>query len=190
MPTVYQGLFALVWIAWAIYWLASARNTKVTVRREALGSRLLHIAPLLLAAALLCMPEGMAPPLDRRFLRPSLWTFWTGLSLTVAGLLFCVWARRHIGANWSGTVTLKQDHELVRSGPYALVRHPIYTGLLLGFIGSALACGQLRGVLAVALVAWALWRKLRNEERWMLEQFGAAYAQYCRQVRALVPFVL
>ena len=87
-------------------------------------------------------------------------------------------------------MTIKEGHELITSGPYAIVRHPIYTGLLLAFVGSAMARGEWRGVLAVALVLWALWRKLRLEERWMREQFGEAYQEYCRRVSALIPFVL
>lgn len=89
----------------------------------------------------------------------------------------------------SATVTVKEDHELVRTGPYRFVRHPIYTGLLLGFIGTAVARAEWRGVLAVALVFISLWRKLKLEERWMGETFGARYASYKREVRALVPFL-
>jgi protein-S-isoprenylcysteine O-methyltransferase Ste14 len=96
----------------------------------------------------------------------------------------------HIGTNWSGTVTIKQGHELVTTGPYALVRHPIYTGLLLALAGSALARGEWRGALAVLIALLALWRKLRLEEHWMREQFGEAYRAYSRRVAALVPFIL
>ena len=96
----------------------------------------------------------------------------------------------HIGRNWSGTVTFKEGHELVTTGPYALVRHPIYTGLLLAFIGSAVGRGEWRGVLAVFIAFLALWRKLRLEERWMREQFGDAYDAYARRVAALVPYLI
>jgi len=113
-----------------------------------------------------------------------------GAVLTVAGLLVSVWARVHLGRNWSATITVKKDHELITSGPYRFARHPIYSGLLLAFIGSALACGELRAILAVTLAFWALWRKLRIEEQWMREQFGTAYDEYARRVAALVPFVL
>ena len=115
------------------------------------------------------------------------WQFWAGALVTAAGLGFTVWARIHLGRNWSGSVTLKQGHELVLTGPYALVRHPIYTGLLVAFAGTALARAEWRGVLAV-LIAWAaLGRKLRVEERWMAGNFGERYAQYMARVPALVP---
>jgi protein-S-isoprenylcysteine O-methyltransferase Ste14 len=103
--------------------------------------------------------------------------------------LFCLGAS-HLGKNWSQAVTLKEDHELITTGPYALVRHPIYTGLLLGFIGCAVARGEWRGLLAVALVFVALWRKLRLEEKWMRAQFGASYETYSRHVAALVPYIV
>jgi protein-S-isoprenylcysteine O-methyltransferase Ste14 len=87
-------------------------------------------------------------------------------------------------------VQLKQGHELILRGPYQRVRHPIYTGLLLAFLGSALALGELRGLLAFGILAASLWFKLRLEERWMREQFGSAYVDYMRRVKALVPGVL
>jgi len=116
------------------------------------------------------------------------WEFWTAVVATAAGLGFAVWARIHIGRNWSGTVTLKENHELVTSGPYAMVRHPIYTGLLLAIVGSALARGDGRSVLAVVIAWLSLWRKYRIEEAWMLETFGERYAAYRRRVPALIPF--
>lgn len=109
--------------------------------------------------------------------------------MTAGGLLFSVWGRRHLGRNWSRAVTVKQDHELITSGPYALVRHPIYTGLLLGILGSSVALGQWRGLLAFALVFIALLNKLRLEEQWMRAQFGETYVTYTRRVSALVPYL-
>jgi protein-S-isoprenylcysteine O-methyltransferase Ste14 len=104
-----------------------------------------------------------------------------------AGLAYSIWARHYLGRNWSGIVTVKQDHELVRDGPYRHVRHPIYSGILLGFVGSAIARDEWRGVLAIAIAYLALWRKLRLEERWMIERFGDAYRRFQREVPALVP---
>ena len=112
-----------------------------------------------------------------------------GACIVVAGLAFTVWARIHLGRNWSGTVTLKYGHELVRSGPYRIVRHPIYTGLLVAFAGSAIARGEWRGIVAVFIAFAALWRKLRLEERWMVETFGNEYLEYRAGVAALILFV-
>jgi len=167
-----------------------SQDVKRTARREPVVSRLLHLVPLVLALLLVAAPSIPGWVLCERFLPQAAWPFWIGAALTASGLLFAVWARRHIGANWSGTVTLKQDHELVTTGPYAIVRHPIYTGLLLALAGSAMARGELRGLLAVVIATLALWRKLGLEERWMREQFGARYDAYRHRVAALIPFVL
>jgi protein-S-isoprenylcysteine O-methyltransferase Ste14 len=180
---------AALWLCWGAFWAAASIAVKPAVRREPISSRLLHIAPLLLAGALLWSPAQL-DALRLRFVPLSALSGWTGVAIVAAGFAFTIWARVHLGANWSGIVTVKRDHTLVTSGPYAIVRHPIYTGLLLAFAGTALALGELRGVLAVALAAASLWRKLRLEERWMTEQFGDAYQRYRCRVRALVPFLL
>jgi protein-S-isoprenylcysteine O-methyltransferase Ste14 len=115
---------------------------------------------------------------------------WTGLALTVIGCAFAIWARLSLGRNWSGTVTVKEGHQLMRRGPYAVVRHPIYSGGLLALLGTALVVGELRGLLGVALAFLGWGTKLRLEEAFMSEQFGAEYTRYRREVKALIPFVL
>ena len=188
MPLYYRYLFPAMWLIWAAYWWIAAIGAKPTERREALGSRLLHMLPLLLAAWLLWAKTVPGPLLNERLFPWAPWEFWCGALITAIGLLFAIWARVEIGRNWSGTVTIKRDHELIFSGPYALVRHPIYTGLILAFIGSAIARGQWRGVFAVVVIWASLWRKFRVEERWMIERFGKQYAAYRRRVPAIVPF--
>jgi protein-S-isoprenylcysteine O-methyltransferase Ste14 len=190
MQYVYRYLFEAMWLAWGLYWWASSRDVKVAARTESALSRLSHVVPLMLAVALLVFPRIPIGVLRSRFVPAASWPFWVGAALAAAGLVFCVWARLHLGRNWSGIVTVKQDHELITSGPYAIVRHPIYTGLLLAVVGSALATGEWRGVVAVALVFAAIWHKLRIEERFMVETFGDAYVQYRRRVKTLLPFVL
>jgi protein-S-isoprenylcysteine O-methyltransferase Ste14 len=190
MTLLYRYLFPAMWLSWAAYWWVLSRNVKSTTRHEPVTSRLLHIIPLTLAVLLLWIPSVPLPVLRERFLPLTAWPFWVGAALTAGGLLFAVWARAHIGKNWSAIVTIKEDHELITTGPYAMVRHPIYTGLLLAFVGSAMARGEWRGVLAVLIAVWALWRKLRFEEHWMREQFGEAYQAYSRRVAALIPFIL
>ena len=107
----------------------------------------------------------------------------------VAGLLFAVWAREHLGSNWSRSVTIKEGHELIASGPYSVVRHPIYTGILAGFLGTAIALSQVRGFIVFLLIFFILWVKLRMEEQWMRSQFGETYATYAHQTAALVPYL-
>jgi len=186
---IHRGLFPALWASWAFYWWLTSRDVKETARREPLVSRALHLVPMLFAALMLASPGGGVPGLNARVVPWAPWLFWAGAAITCGGLAFAVHARRAIGRNWSAIVTLKQDHELVTTGPYALVRHPIYMGLLLAFLGWAIAVDRWRGPLAVAIVFVALWRKYRLEERWMRERFGVAYDAYRARVKALVPFL-
>ncbi len=114
---------------------------------------------------------------------------YTGFAITVAGLAFAVWARFYIGRNWDGLVALKEDHQLVRGGPYAIVRHPIYSGFMLATLGTAIADGEVAGLVSTAMIVIAWGYKARVEEAFMIEQFGAEYLQYRRDVKGLIPLV-
>jgi protein-S-isoprenylcysteine O-methyltransferase Ste14 len=186
----YACLFPAIWIAFLLYWRVKARHTKATQRLEPVASRIVRSLVFLSAIALLVLPRIPLPWLYRPFLPSGPWAFFLGAVLTSAGLLFAVWARKYLGANWSHSVTIKQDHQLITSGPYALVRHPIYTGLIAGILGSVIALAQLRGLIAFVLLSLVLWAKLRIEEVWMRDQFGAAYEAYSRRVAAVVPFIM
>jgi protein-S-isoprenylcysteine O-methyltransferase Ste14 len=191
MRLLHHYLLLGLWLVWIAYWRISAADVKPTQRHESAGSRAAHLLPLLIAAVLLWIHgDAEGSWLFQRFLSRGETLFWVGTAITAAGLGFSAWARVHLGRNWSATVTVKQDHELIRTGPYAFVRHPIYTGVLFGFIGTALVTGEWRGVLAVVIVFAAFWRKLRLEERWMSETFGEDYRRYRARTRALIPFLL
>ena len=187
--TLLQFAVPLLWLAWWAYWQGAARGVKRVRRRESVASRLGHILPLVIGGLLIALPT-LPGWLGRRCLPHGWILYGTGVGVVAVGLGFSIWARRVLGRNWSGTVTLKEDHELIQSGPYRWIRHPIYTGILLGFVGSAIARDEWRGVLAVLIVGVALWRKLQLEERWMQELFGAQYDEYRRHTWALVPWVL
>lgn len=189
MRVVYDWLFMVLWMAFLVYWQVMAINTKKTEQLEPLASRAFRV--LLFGVAIYLLT--FRPP--DAWLHVHLWpsnfeTFWAGAAITLAGLLFCVWARVTLGRNWSRSVTIKEDHELIVTGPYGLVRHPIYSGLFLAFIGTVLAEGQVRAVVAFGLVVLSLWLKLRLEEKWMRAQFGAQYEVYAGRVKAVVPGVL
>ena len=185
----YESFFPVVWIVFVLYWQIKAADTKATQRLEPAASRILRVLIFLIAIALL----SIRIPLP--WLYVQLWPqgylpFWLGAAITVAGLLFAVWAREHLGRNWSRSVTIKQGHELITTGPYAVVRHPIYTGILTGFLGMAIAISQVRGFIVFVLIFVVFWVKLRMEEKWMRSQFGETYATYARQTAALVPYLL
>jgi protein-S-isoprenylcysteine O-methyltransferase Ste14 len=180
----------IVWIIIGLVWLAASMSLKSVARTEPLGSRLFHILAIVPAFLLLFDSHLNVGVLNRRFVPDTAAISWTGFSLTVAGASLAIWARLLLGANWSAIVTVKQNHELKRTGPYSIVRHPIYSGFLLAMLGTAIAFGEIRGLigLVIALIAWRM--KSLVEERFMLDQFGEQYAQYKREVKALIPFVL
>jgi len=186
MTSIFVWFFPAVWWAWVAYWYVSAIGVRRAKRVLSGGRRIAHIAEMAAAIWLLSTNRFQGTWLGTAILRPSIAQFWIGAAVTVLGLGFSVWARVHIGEYWSGNVTLKEGHRLIRSGPYALVRHPIYTGILFGIIGSAIAIDQPRGVLAVAVVFISFLRKLRQEEAWLTEEFGEEYLRYKREVRALL----
>jgi len=190
IPLIYNYLFPAMWLGYLAYWWAKSTNVKSTERREPVLSRLIRFVSIVCALALLWLPSIPFQWLEERFLPLGPLCFWIGSVITAGGLLFSVWARRRLGRNWSQAVTVKEDHELITNGPYGLVRHPIYAGLLLAFVGTAVALGEWRGLLAVALVSGVLWRKLRLEEKWMRARFGDSYEAYSRRVAALVPYIL
>ncbi len=110
-----------------------------------------------------------------------------GLTIQAGGLGLAVWARRHLGRNWSGEIAIKVDHKLVRSGPYRVVRHPIYTALLGMYVGSSLVSGELHALLGLTLAAFAYMRKVRLEEANLMASFGADYREYRGATWALLP---
>ncbi len=187
---VYRWLFPSLWLIFIAVWIAMARGGKAVAERESVYSRLSHYLPLAIAIYLLAAPQVPIAVLDDRFAPLTLWPVRLGAALTFAGIAFAIWARVWIAGNWSSDVTLKRDHELIVDGPYAFVRHPIYTGILVGLAGTALAVGEWRAAVAVVIAGAAFWRKLGIEEAVMRRQFGETYARYAQRVPALIPFLI
>ncbi len=185
----YESLFPAIWILFLVYWQIRRINSKTNQRIEPVPSRILRIVIFLIAIVLLSTSRI---PLEWLYLQlwpTGLGPFWFGATVTTAGLAFAVWARAHLGRNWSSSVTIKQGHELITSGPYGVIRHPIYTGILTGFLGTTIALSQVRGFLSLILVCFALWLKLHKEEQWMRSQFGDTYTAYAHRTAALVPYL-
>lgn len=185
----YEYFFTVVWIVFLVYWQIRAVRNKTTTRIEPAASRILRAALVLIVIVLLSTNRIPLPWLYRQIWPAGLRPFWIGAAITVAGLLFAVWARRHLASNWSSSVTIKQGHELITTGPYALVRHPIYTGILAGFLGTAIALSQVRGFVGLVILFLGFWTKLRSEEQFMRSQFGETYAIYAHHTAYLVPYL-
>lgn len=172
-----------------VVWAAAAIRTKRTAQVQTSASLLVHMTALVFAFVLF-KPWFAVGPLAWRFVPPSAAVSYTGLALTIAGAALAIWARVTLGRNWSGMVTIKEDHQIIRTGPYAAVRHPIYSGFLLAMFGTALAIGQVRCLVALAIAFLAWWFKSRIEEKFMEQQFGDQYVAYKQRVKAFIPFVL
>ena len=178
-------LIPAFWLAWLAIWIAASFSVKRTQEREGWRDAIYNRAPVLLGAVMIAAPGWLPAELTRRLLwgpaGPA-----AGTILVAAGLAFAVWARWHLGRNWSGTVTVKRGHTLIRTGPYGAVRHPIYSGMLLALSGTALAMGEPRGFIGAALILAGFIVKLHAEEARMRETFPD-YADYCRNTARLIP---
>jgi protein-S-isoprenylcysteine O-methyltransferase Ste14 len=179
-----------VWMLVGCCWMVGALRSKPAARHERLRTRVVHLAIMTVACVLLFSSSTRIGVLGSRFLPEYNGIGWAGLGITVAGCAFAVWARILLGTNWSARVGVKQNHQFVRTGPYAVVRHPIYAGLLLAILGTALALGEVRGLIALGLALIGWFTKARAEEQFLVEHFGGAYVRYCREVKQLIPFIL
>jgi protein-S-isoprenylcysteine O-methyltransferase Ste14 len=176
------------WIVWAVFWVIMAFTTKRTVERG--GFFGYRIPAVIVVVAVIAGGR-----LVRVSSQSHLWhtTLAVGVvtdCIVVAGVAFSFWARITLGRNWSAEVTFKQDHELIESGPYALVRHPIYTGLIVMALGTAINYGRVIGLGLLVALCGSLWWKARQEERIMSRHFPDAYTNYKARVHAVVPFLL
>ena len=176
------------WIGFLLVWAICAFSVKPTRQQQPLLGRLLY---LFLAAIVMVLLNGRLRllRLEQVILPRTLPLFLMADLIVFAGLLIAVWARAVLGRNWSSRVTVKEGHELIRSGPYRIVRHPIYSGLLLMIFGTALLAGQLGGFFALVICFLGFWIKLRQEEI-LLAQNLPGYREYIAQTKALVPFIL
>jgi len=185
-----NGIILACWWIFLVVWIVNAARTKTTVQRQSVASMMAHRLPVGFGWWLLVITPTWSPFLSRQLLQRTPILDAASVALCAGGLTFTIWARQTLAGNWSSDVTFKQNHELIRTGPYRIVRHPIYTGLLVMFFGTALHIGQMRGIVSLALITLGFWIKLRQEERLMMQHFPDAYPNYRREVKALVPFVI
>jgi protein-S-isoprenylcysteine O-methyltransferase Ste14 len=179
-----------LWWLFTAVWLGAAPFAKPTIYKQPVWSRLEQIILGGLGLYLLFGSSRIATSrLNDSIFPVTSGIALCGLFLVVCGIAFAIWARLTLGGNWSGTVTLKEGHRIIQRGPYRIVRHPIYTGLLLALLGSALERGLLRSLLGVLICALGLWLKVLAEEQLLVGNFGEEYLIYRRKVRTLVPYL-
>jgi len=175
------------WYTLGAYWAITWLRVQPTKKAEKHAESLLTIALMALVFGLLFSNWLRIGPLSVRFVPALAWIAWTGIVLTSLGAAIAIWARYCLGQFWSAQVTLKQGHQLIRSGPYRFVRHPIYLGVMLAVAGTALVIGEWRGLLAVFLVLLAHSYKARREEAFLATEFGDDYRNYRQSTGFLLP---
>ncbi|MBN2086457.1 MAG: isoprenylcysteine carboxylmethyltransferase family protein [Anaerolineales bacterium] len=187
---IYSTAVCVAWGVFFLFWILSALRNRQSVRhREPFSSRFVNIFLYSITAALLIYDWRIAAPLSSRFI-PDHWMIsLAGLAAQAAGLWFALRAQSHLGSNWSAQVTLATNHQLIQSGPYRLVRHPMYFGILAGMFGTVVVIGELRGFLAAAAVLAALLWKIRVEEDMLSRHFGEGYQNYRKGVKSILPFL-
>jgi protein-S-isoprenylcysteine O-methyltransferase Ste14 len=189
---VAERLILACWLAFIAVWLVHAAGRKETIERGSFGSRLAYWLPLAIGSALIGKGFSHTPypgNLGDVLLTRTPLHGWIGFALALTGLLVAIWARQVLGRNWSASVVVKDKHELVTSGPYARIRHPIYTGLLLMLLGSAVSLGTRAAFLGFMLCLLSCWIKLRQEEMLMIRVFPDSYPAYRTRTKRLVPFI-
>jgi protein-S-isoprenylcysteine O-methyltransferase Ste14 len=170
-----------------IYWEVAARRASPAVETESRPSRFIHVLLLNVAQLILFLPVY---GLRVRFIPNQIFLILLGFSIQLGFLIFAIWARRSLGKNWSGAIATTVNQQLLQSGPYKFIRHPIYTGILGMYLGTAFISGEIHALVGLAIAALAYWRKIRLEEQHLHDLFGAVYEEYCNTTWALIPGVI
>lgn len=184
-------IIAGIWIIFmALIYIPTLRDSAPVERRSSKYIQRSFIIALAAAILVVILANYVSDALILRVVPDSSLSGITGIILTIAGLGFSVWARRHLGRNWSSMVQVKFGHQLIRTGPYRIVRNPMYTGIFIAFVGAAIAIGELLAFVALAIGLVSIVIKIQAEEEILTEKFGEEYLQYKREVKALIPFVV
>jgi protein-S-isoprenylcysteine O-methyltransferase Ste14 len=185
-----KNIISACWGVFLVVWLLAAIFSKRAVYRESGAQRLRYMLPIAIACYLLFRGYRLPYPLSVRIIPHTDTVLVVSSILCICGVTFCFWARAVLGRNWSGSVTVKENHELIVRGPYRLVRHPIYTGLLTMVMATAIQQGHIGGILGLILIFVSLWIKSSHEEEVMRKQFPEQYPAYRQRVKRIIPFVL
>lgn len=186
---IYTYITIFLWLGLFTYWFINARKVKAAVQVQSKVSRYIYLSFLILGFALVyCRAFGWGVLGEQIFPANQL-TGIIGVIVCLGGISFAIWARKTLGNNWSGEVTLKQEHELIQTGPYRFVRHPIYTGFETALMGAIITVGQLKGLLGLSIIFVNHYFKTRMEEEIMYKQFPVQYPAYAKRVKRLIPFI-
>jgi protein-S-isoprenylcysteine O-methyltransferase Ste14 len=182
----------VTWLLVLTYWFISGIGAKKAAYQETFIQRFTQYwLPLIIAILLLGPGDWYGHSwLRENFIEHTNLVGFIGLSISIIGAIIACISRFKLGKNWSLSVQRKESHQLIQNGIYKIIRHPIYTGLLLLFIGNAIIVGDNRAIIAVLIVFVSLWIKLKKEEKLLTETFGTKYTEYKKHTKALVPYIL
>lgn len=184
---VFRLLLLFPWVVFIIYWSIGALKTQATRIQEPFFSRYLVLLIEIVGYFLVFRRSAGIGFLGTRFIPRTLLGAVTGTALTWMGIALAIWARYHLAEYWSARVTIKENHQLIRTGPYTHLRHPIYTGLILATIGSAVVIGQWRSLIGLCLVVAGYCLKAKTEESMLTQQFGEAFREHQKHTGFLIP---
>lgn len=185
-PELAGRIIEWMWIVWGVYWFISSRSAKIAVKQESGAGRFLHLALMTIGISLFVVRFDLGP-LNHHFLPNTPSTNLASVLLVADGVGLSVWARYHLGQYWSSSVSLKEDHRIIETGPYAYLRHPIYSGIILAIMGSFLSTATYRALLGFAVIVTALCVKATREEHLLSGELGSAYTDYRRHTGFLMP---
>jgi protein-S-isoprenylcysteine O-methyltransferase Ste14 len=184
---IWDFLIGGPWIVFAAYWAIGAFKTRPTAKKESFAARYGVMSMEVFGFYCLLSKDAGIGALGRRVVLRTVELRLVGVALLWAGIALALWARWHLGQYWSGRITIKEGHQLIRTGPYARLRHPIYSGLILAAAGTAIEIDQWRGVAAVCIIVFGFWIKGRREEALLTKQFGAEFDVHRRSTGFLLP---
>ena len=182
-------LLALIWLAWIVSWVVASFWSGRTKRHVRTRDSFVYRVPILLGA-ILFFPWTARALGETRIYDPGNFGTYALAIVVLLGISFTWWARIHLGRLWSNAITKKEDHRIVDTGPYGLVRHPIYAGLILAILATGAALATWSSLTGALLISFGQWRKARMEEGFLTAELGPeAYGPYCRRVPMIVPFL-
>jgi protein-S-isoprenylcysteine O-methyltransferase Ste14 len=184
---IFRLLVEVPWIVFVLYWIVGALKTRATRESETAASRTAILLIEIAGYVLIFSPSAGVGFLGTRFMPRTLASVGLGVALTWSGIGLAIWARYHLAEYWSARITIKEDHQLIRTGPYSHLRHPIYSGLVLATIGSAIVIDEWRCVLGVCLVLAGYCLKANKEEAMLSQQFGDAFREHQEHTGFLIP---
>jgi protein-S-isoprenylcysteine O-methyltransferase Ste14 len=184
---IFHDLIEFPWIVFVVYWIVGAARTRDTREKESLASRYAVLLLEIVGYVLIFKGSTGFGFLETRFIPRTMAIMILGVVCTWAGIGLAIWARYHLAEYWSARITIKEDHQLIRTGPYTHLRHPIYSGLVLATIGSTLVIDEWRCVLGTCLVLTGYCLKARKEETMLCQQFGDAFREHQKHTGFLIP---